>query len=108
MAILGLAEVSDPTGEAARAIALTLRADDVPQVRRWAAWALGQIGNGTSVEPLIAALEHDDSDSVRRWAAWSLGMLRDPRASDALDRAVTDDNAEVRRWAVWALAQLGK
>ena len=91
----------------ARALARTLRADDVAEVRRWAAWALGQIGNGASVEPLIVALEHDESDEVRRWAAWSLGMLGDPKAYDVLAQATTDENAEVRRWAVWALAQIG-
>lgn len=106
-AAMALGNMSDRSGEAAGALARVLRTDDVAEVRRWAAWALGEIGNGTSVDPLLTALQTDESNQVRRWAAWALGELGDPRAVGVLTSAVLNDSwAEARRWSAWALGEI--
>jgi len=55
---------------------------------------------------LLIALGDADR-SVRLAAAQGLGGLEDPRAVEALSRAlVSDDNVEVRRMAAWALGEI--
>lgn len=70
-------------------------------VRRRAAWALGNLGPA-AVEPLIRALQDGHWD-VRRKAAWALGNLEDRRAVEPLIRALQDDRADVREQVAWAL-----
>jgi HEAT repeat protein/beta-lactamase regulating signal transducer with metallopeptidase domain len=49
----------------------------------------------------------DGSAQVRLAAAEGLGGLEDPRAVEALSRALrTDENVEVRRMAAWALGEI--
>ncbi len=50
--------------------------DEHWDVRRKAAWALGNMGE-IAVEPLIQAL-NDEHWDVRRKAAWALGNIGDP------------------------------
>ncbi|MEW6233639.1 MAG: HEAT repeat domain-containing protein, partial [Chloroflexota bacterium] len=61
------------------------------EVRRYAAWALGEIGDVRAVEPLIAALGDADAE-VRRYAAWALGRIGDVRALLELERVAREDN----------------
>jgi HEAT repeat protein len=49
-------------------------ADDSPDVREQAAWALGAIGDSRAVPGLLVALK-DNSVSVRRQAAWAIGAI---------------------------------
>jgi HEAT repeat protein len=78
--------------------------DEHWDVRRRAAWALGNVGK-TAVEPLIQVLK-DEHWNVRRKAAWALGNIKDRRAIDPLIHALTDTNAGVRREAARSLAVL--
>src|SRR5215510_1908361 len=57
------------------------------QVRYYAAWALGQIGDKRAVEPLITAL-HDENETVQDWATSALGEIGDKRAVDPLIEAL--------------------
>lgn len=75
-------------------------------VRRYAADALGQIGDARAVDSLIAALL-DSDDGVRWNAANSLGDLRDDRAVEALARALGDDDENVQKAAADALGKIG-
>jgi HEAT repeat protein len=81
-----------------------LRSDPVAEVRREAARALGVAGND-AVDPLVAALD-DANDGVRRAAALALGRIRDPRATDALVRAL-ETRHELWQEASAALATSG-
>ena len=49
--------------------------DTSAQVRRWSAWALGEIEHPSAAGPLSEALRNDESAEVRRWAIWALGEL---------------------------------
>ena len=74
--------------------------------REMAAQRGGGIATQLAVPPLIGAL--DDADSqVRAAAVTALGSLGDPRAVEALARAVrTDTDARVREMAAHSLGQL--
>jgi HEAT repeat protein len=82
-----------------------------PTVRRNAAWAIGEVRGGISVnrrdafEPLIAALLDEDA-WVRRAAAFAFGEIRDHRASKALIAALADSDHHVRDMAVYALGEM--
>lgn len=110
--------------------------DSNEHARRWAAIALGEIGDPIAVEPLIAALDDDwwgvrykaagalgeigdkraveplitalgdGHEDVRWYAADSLGKIGDPKAIPALEKATTDYNAEVREHAKEALDEI--
>ena len=66
----------------------------------------GRESDERALNGLLIAL--DDADrSVRLAAAQGLGGLEDPRAVEALSRAlVSDENVEVRRMAAWALGEI--
>jgi HEAT repeat protein len=78
--------------------------DEHWDVRRRAAWALGNLGK-TVVEPLMRALT-DDHWNVRRKAAWALGNIKDLRAIDPLIHALQDEHSDVREQAAWALGNI--
>lgn len=63
-----------------------------------AARALGEIGGGDAVEPLVAALR-DPREDVRRAAAGALGRIGDERAVEPLSRTLDDSYASVRERA---------
>jgi HEAT repeat protein len=80
-----------------------------PDVRRAAAWALGQLEDDTAIDALAAALQHDDSVSVREMSAWALGQFHDAAASalSALATAVQSDRStDVRSSAAWSIGQI--
>ena len=82
-----------------------------PSVRRNAAWAIGEIRGGHSVDradalyPMVLALSDSDS-SVRRAAAFSLGEIRDERTATNLISALSDEDAGVREMAARALGEM--
>jgi len=82
-----------------------------PTARRNAAWAIGEVRGGMSVnrreafEPLVAALLDEDA-WVRRAAAFAFGEMRDHRAARALIAALADSDYQVRDMAVYALGEM--
>jgi len=68
---------------------------------------LGEIESPRAIMPLADVLLNDPVAEVRAKAAWALGEIEDPRATEALSKAMKDDNDEVRRMAIWALGQIG-
>ncbi|MCI0634559.1 MAG: HEAT repeat domain-containing protein, partial [Actinobacteria bacterium] len=62
--------------------------------------------NGRAVAAVAATLD-DNDPTVRLTAAETLGRLEDPRAIEALTRALRQDpDAKVRAMAAWALGQI--
>jgi HEAT repeat protein len=61
------------------------------QVRREAAWALGEIGDPKAVPFLIRSLRDKDK-YVRRAAAWALGKIGDPQVVPALIDVLKDED----------------
>ena len=74
-------------------------------IRLAAASALGTMGDGRAVEPLIAAL--DDERGVNEVAALALGEIGDLRAVEPLTKTLGDENWEVRSSAAKALGKIG-
>lgn len=89
----------------ARRLLGDLLADRNPDARVNAAWALGILGDRSSVRPLVGALD-DPSPPVRLAAAQALGELRSAGAADALGRALDDPERHVRLAAARALARI--
>lgn len=79
--------------------------DENPQVRSFAALALGEIRDTKAVEPLIEILD-DPSPEVRMNAAYSLGQIGDVKAVEPLIKLLKDENGEVVRFTVIALGLL--
>jgi HEAT repeat protein len=82
-----------------------LRYQKDPDVCRKAAWALGDIGDPQTVEPLIAALK-DPHDYLRENAAYILGRIKDPIAVESLIITLSDSSSDVRKNAVMALGNI--
>ena len=80
--------------------------DPEPRLRRRAALAIGRVGLGEGVKPLLGALADTDPE-VRQTAAFALGLLGDPTASSALTAALTDTSVAVRGRAAEALGLIG-
>ena len=78
-----------------------------PEVRRWAAQALGWMGGLESAAGLVAALRDPDA-GVRADVAVSLARLRAPAARQELVRCLSDPEAAVVLGALDALAALGE
>ncbi len=85
--------------------------DTNPSVRRNAAWAIGEIRGGHSVDrsgaldPMVLALSDSDG-SVRRAAAFSLGEIREARTATNLISALSDEDTGAREMAAWALGEM--
>lgn len=79
--------------------------DENPQVRSFAALALGEIRDKKAVEPLLEILD-DPSPEVRMNAAYSLGEIGDVKAVEPLIELLKDKNGEVVRLTVIALGLL--
>jgi hypothetical protein len=85
----------------------TLREDKDPNMRYWAAQALG--GFGKQAEPAVpdlAAALKDEDKTVRMGAAYALGEVGSKDAEPALAEAGKDPEKEVREAAAFALKQL--
>ncbi|MBE3090658.1 MAG: HEAT repeat domain-containing protein, partial [Actinobacteria bacterium] len=74
--------------------------------RRYAAIALGEIGDSLAVKPLIAALKDKDLE-VHCAAAVALGKIGDKQAVKPLIATFKDEDREVRREASIALGKIG-
>lgn len=68
--------------------------------------SLIQIGDPTSVEPLIELLT-SQNEQVRLYAAYALGGLNDERAVEPLIALLGDPNSTIRGVAAHALGELG-
>lgn len=77
-----------------------------PDVQYEAAGALGDIGDSSAVEPLIAALKNDELSGVRWKAAEALSKIGAP-AVDALIGALRHHDDDVRWKAAIALGEIG-
>lgn len=76
------------------------------EARRFAAEALGQLGDARAVEPLSAALTADDKYLARQ-AAQALGQIGDPRAVESLIAALKDTDVSLPLIAADALGRIG-
>jgi HEAT repeat protein len=81
-----------------------LRSNDVSLVTM-AAWALGELEDRESVEPLQAILDHS-SPRVRMTAAWALGEIEDAHAVRPLLPLLRDRDVGVRWAAAGALGNI--
>lgn len=79
--------------------------DDDRRVRRYAAWALGELESDRGVMPLIERLDDSDSD-VRLVAAWALGEIKEEMAVYPLIETLEDDDPLVREMAVLSLGEI--
>ena len=75
-------------------------------VRRNSAKALGKIGDGRAVEPLIKALGGEDRRG-RSAVAEALGAIGDTRAVEPLIGLLEDEDKWVRKYAKESLKKLG-
>ena len=78
---------------------------DDHNIRLAAASALGKIGDGRAVNPLITRLK--DQRRVREAAVQSLGLIGDERAVDPLMTLLEDESWEVRSTVAKALGRIG-
>jgi HEAT repeats len=80
-----------------------------PEVRRIAAFALGQFRKESDLDLLVRMLEAPSEEPrVRAQAAEALGYLGNRAALPQLLAATEDRSVEVRFWSVFALGQLGE
>ncbi|ERT04867.1 AAA domain family protein [Lyngbya aestuarii BL J] len=96
-------------------ISIVQNKQDDSEVRRNAAWALGQIGEGSPevVQDLLAVLNDKQDDAkVRSSAAYTLRKIGEgsPEVVQALLAVLNDkqDDSSVRSSAAWALGQIGE
>jgi HEAT repeat protein len=98
-----------PKNDAAKAL-LPLLGDEMPFVRREAAFALGTVGDPAATGKLRQLLSGDRDLEVRAAAAAALGNIGDPSAIDDLVRVLnkrpTEDDEFIRRSAARAIGQI--
>ncbi|HEX2717555.1 MAG TPA: M56 family metallopeptidase, partial [Gemmatimonadaceae bacterium] len=92
-------------------LARVLRTDKSAELRRVAAWGLGEYGETqVGTEALAYALRNDDDAKVREMAAWALGEsgADGSVAAEALSAALRNDSdARVRGISAWAIGEAG-
>jgi cyclophilin family peptidyl-prolyl cis-trans isomerase/HEAT repeat protein len=81
--------------------------DSEARIRRRAALAIGHVGLGDGVQPLVSLLSSETDPEVRQMAAFALGLLGDRRARDPLVSALADASPLVQGSAAEALGLLG-
>ncbi|WP_313692807.1 HEAT repeat domain-containing protein [Halorarum halobium] len=89
---------------AIRAFARALSAD-IPEFRMAAANALGRIGDGDAVGPLVKRLD-DPDPRVRERVCHALGRIGDPRPVGKLEAKLEDDHGAVKAAAADALGTI--
>jgi HEAT repeat protein len=85
----------------------SLQTDRDRVVRNWVAAALGDIGDPSAVEALIAILKDDDS-GLRFCATEALGKIGDERAFRPLLTVLEDKELYPRAYAAEALGRIGE
>jgi hypothetical protein len=80
--------------------------DPIPETRRCAADALGEIGDKRAIQRLCTALEQDDRP-VKLWAGLSLAKMGDT-ALPCLERLAKASDALVRQVAADAIDKIGR
>jgi HEAT repeat protein len=98
--LLGATQAGEPVAQR-----ISQLDDDDPHVRRYAAWALGELESERAVVPLVEALDDGNSD-VRLVAVWALGEIKDPVAVPPLIQVLEDDDPFVREMAVLSLGEI--
>jgi HEAT repeat protein len=88
-------------------LAATLRQSPDPDLRRWAAFALGVMGDSRPVPALASAL-NDDDKAVRRQATAALGRIGTAHVVTPLAAALKDGDRGVREKAIEALGKVGE
>jgi arylsulfatase A-like enzyme/HEAT repeat protein len=92
----------------AAAAAAIVAAYEPVRTRKYAAFALGDLGDASTVPFLLEKLPAEPYTSVRAAIAHALGQIGDARARPALERLLAEEKeAQVLASAVWALARLG-
>ena len=79
-------------------------ADPAPEVRRMAAFALGEIADSTAADPIVDTLSGETEPAVRELMVEALGKLR--RGAEACRGALFDPAVEVRVRALLAAWQI--
>lgn len=79
--------------------------DPDADIRRDAAWNLGNLGDERAIPALTEALK-DQDDDVRFHVARNLGKFEEPAVPFLLD-ALEDPDEYVRRYAAWILGVIG-
>jgi HEAT repeat protein len=79
--------------------------DGDPLVRRYAAWALGELESRRGVGPLQVRLRDDDA-GVRLVAAWALGEIKERESVGPLMGLLEDADPLVREMAVLSLGEI--
>jgi HEAT repeat protein len=105
---MALGQIGD--ARASHALMAVLRADREPEVRKAAAYSLGQIGTSEVLDALLQTVSNGtEASSVRGMAVEALTYLRESSGHVVSTlRAVLGDPApEVRFWAAFALGELG-
>jgi len=88
-------------------LATTARQNPDPNLRRWATFALGMMGDPRPV-PAFASPLNDADKAVRRQAVVALGRIGTAHVVTPLVAALKDADGEVREKAIEALAKVGE
>ena len=80
--------------------------DAEPELRRYLALALGQLGDPRTLDALLTGLDDEDAQT-RIYTIWAVGRVGDPRASGRLVKLLSDPDPGVRKTAAYALGSLG-
>ena len=102
-AAYALGNIGDPSATAA----LREMADNFPEQRVWAAYALAVFGERNAFAILDEESVSDPQWTNRRHAVELLGKTRNPLAIPILTRSLQDEHANVRVSSVRALAEIG-
>jgi cyclophilin family peptidyl-prolyl cis-trans isomerase/HEAT repeat protein len=85
---------------------VSLLGDTDARVRRRAALAIGRVGLGAGVAPLVARLQDPDAE-VRAMVAFAIGLIGDASGVDPLIATLGDPNPLVKGRAAHALGLIG-
>lgn len=86
----------------------TLKQDLSAEVRLYAIYALGLIGNESAVAPILETLlDANEEPEVRGMAAETLSVFLGQQVVETLITCLSDTEAEVRYWSAFALGELG-
>lgn len=88
-------------------LATMLRRSPDPNSRRWAAFALGVMGDPRPIPALASAL-NDPDKAMRKQAAIALGKIGTGHVVTPLAAALTDADREVREKAIEAMGKVGE